>query len=56
MGSMQERRSWEPEGDDNIHFLRSYHSGCVNALFADGSVRTYRALGTRAGGEVVADF
>jgi prepilin-type N-terminal cleavage/methylation domain-containing protein/prepilin-type processing-associated H-X9-DG protein len=41
---------------------RSYHSGGVNALFMDGSVRfvtnsiaqdTWRALGTRNGGEVV---
>ncbi len=41
---------------------RSYHSGGVNALFADGSVRfvkssvdgnTWRALGTVQGGEVV---
>jgi len=40
----------------------SYHSGGVNALFADGSVRfiknsisavTWTALGTIAGGEVV---
>jgi prepilin-type N-terminal cleavage/methylation domain-containing protein/prepilin-type processing-associated H-X9-DG protein len=46
---------------------RSYHKGGVNTLFADGSVRfitdsipqlTWRALGTRNGGEVVsgADF
>ncbi len=44
---------------------RSYHSGVVNALLMDGSVRavrngmavaTWRALGTRAGGEVVGDF
>ncbi|HEY1380248.1 MAG TPA: DUF1559 domain-containing protein [Gemmataceae bacterium] len=42
---------------------RSYHPGCVNALLMDGSVRAvrngmgmsaWRALGTRAGGEVVA--
>jgi prepilin-type processing-associated H-X9-DG protein len=41
---------------------RSYHAGGVNALFMDGSVRfitnsipqlTWRALGTRNGGEVV---
>jgi prepilin-type N-terminal cleavage/methylation domain-containing protein/prepilin-type processing-associated H-X9-DG protein len=41
---------------------RSYHSGGVNALLMDGSVRfvansisqaTWRAVGTRAGGEVV---
>ena len=44
---------------------RSYHSGGVNVLFMDGSVRfvrnaiplaTWRALGTRAGGEVVGDY
>jgi prepilin-type N-terminal cleavage/methylation domain-containing protein/prepilin-type processing-associated H-X9-DG protein len=41
---------------------RSYHSGGVNALFGDGSVKfiassinvaLWRALGTRAGGEVI---
>jgi prepilin-type processing-associated H-X9-DG protein len=41
---------------------RSYHPGGVNALFLDGSVRfvpdtidlaTWRALGSRAGGEIV---
>jgi prepilin-type processing-associated H-X9-DG protein len=41
---------------------RSYHSGLVNVLLMDGSVRgfrsetavaVWRALGTRAGGEVV---
>jgi prepilin-type processing-associated H-X9-DG protein len=41
---------------------RSYHTGGVNALLMDGSVRfvsngisttTWRALGTRAGGEVI---
>ena len=39
---------------------RSYHSGVVNAVFMDGSVKSipnsidpivWRALGTRAGGE-----
>jgi prepilin-type N-terminal cleavage/methylation domain-containing protein/prepilin-type processing-associated H-X9-DG protein len=44
---------------------RSYHSGTVNVLFMDGSVRsvnnsvpaaTWRALGTRDGNEVVEDF
>ncbi|HID22371.1 MAG TPA: DUF1559 domain-containing protein, partial [Planctomycetaceae bacterium] len=44
---------------------RSYHSGSVNVLLVDGSVRTvndsidrtiWRALGTRAGGEVVGAF
>ena len=44
---------------------RSYHSGMVNALLMDGSARsiastvslaTWRALGTRDGGEVNGDF
>jgi prepilin-type N-terminal cleavage/methylation domain-containing protein/prepilin-type processing-associated H-X9-DG protein len=44
---------------------RSYHSGGVNAMFMDGSVRfiansipqaTWRALGTRNGGEPIGDF
>lgn len=44
---------------------RSYHVGLVNSLMADGSTRTvsenidwnvWRALGTRAGGEVVGEF
>jgi prepilin-type N-terminal cleavage/methylation domain-containing protein/prepilin-type processing-associated H-X9-DG protein len=44
---------------------RSYHSGMVNALLMDGSVRSissningsvWRGLGTRAGGEVVGEF
>ena len=43
---------------------RSYHTGIVNAALSDGSVRTirqsidnqiWRALGTRAGGEVAGD-
>jgi len=48
----------------NMHIsASSYHSGGVNVAFADGSVRfirdsidfpTWRALGTRDGGEVVA--
>lgn len=50
-------------GDDIVHFARSYHAGGIHALVADGSLRwiadsidaqTYRALGTRAGGESVA--
>ncbi len=44
---------------------RSFHSGGVNGVLMDGSVRffrdtlpqtTWRALGTRAGGEVSGDF
>jgi prepilin-type processing-associated H-X9-DG protein len=44
---------------------RSYHSGGVNVVLMDGSVRfvtsdiplaTWRALGTRAGGEVIGDY
>jgi prepilin-type N-terminal cleavage/methylation domain-containing protein/prepilin-type processing-associated H-X9-DG protein len=44
---------------------RSYHSGTVNVLLMDGSARSvrdsipvglWRALGTRAGGEVVGDY
>jgi type II secretory pathway pseudopilin PulG len=44
---------------------RSYHTGVVNVFLMDGSVRSvnngislgvWRALGTRAGGEVVSDF
>jgi prepilin-type processing-associated H-X9-DG protein len=44
---------------------RSRHPGGVNAALADGSVRfftdtidlgTWRSLGTRAGGEVIADI
>ena len=44
---------------------RSYHSGMVNVLLMDGSARsvsssismpTWRALGTRAGGEPVPDY
>jgi prepilin-type N-terminal cleavage/methylation domain-containing protein/prepilin-type processing-associated H-X9-DG protein len=44
---------------------RSYHTGGVNVVLLDGSVRfvtndiplaTWRALGTRAGGEVIADY
>jgi hypothetical protein len=44
---------------------RSYHTGLVNTLFMDGPVKavnnnasqtTWRALGTRAGGEVPGDY
>ncbi len=44
---------------------RSFHPGGVNTVMMDGSVRfvtdsiaqaTWRALGTRSGGEVIADF
>ena len=44
---------------------RSYHTGGVNVLLMDGSVRfvrdgigqtLWRAIGTRAGGEIVSDF
>ena len=44
---------------------RSYHTGCVNSAMMDGTVRTiseniditiWRALSTRAGGEIVGDF
>jgi prepilin-type processing-associated H-X9-DG protein len=44
---------------------RSYHTGGVNSLFMDGSVRfvaqtierqIWRALGTRESGEVISDF
>ncbi len=51
--------------DDARNYARSYHPGGVNAALADGSVRfinngihlpTYRALGTRQEGEIVANF
>jgi prepilin-type processing-associated H-X9-DG protein len=44
---------------------RSYHSGSVNSLLLDGSVRTvsdqidsrlWKALGTRSGSEVINEF
>jgi prepilin-type processing-associated H-X9-DG protein len=47
--------------DGGIHTARSHHSGGVNLVTADGSVRfikatiataVWRALGTRAGGEI----
>src|SRR5262245_4687430 len=53
------------DGTDFVHFARSYHSGGVNASFADGSLRwitdsidaaVFRALGTRAGREVAAAY
>ena len=48
--------------NDGAHTAASRHPGVVNVLFADGSVKAvkssisravWRALGTRAGGEVV---
>lgn len=51
-----------PSKDQGHLASRSYHSGGVNSLFCDGSVRftregidltVWQALGTRAGGEVV---
>jgi prepilin-type processing-associated H-X9-DG protein len=54
-----------PRQSYRIVTSRSYHSGGVNALMMDGTVRfvtnsisqaTWRALGTRAGGEVVGEF
>lgn len=48
-------------GDEITHFLRSYHPGHVNVLFADGAVHriadtvapnVIKALGSRAGGEI----
>ena len=50
------------DADGGLDDFSSYHAGGVNLLFADGSVaaikssinRTaWRALGTKAGGEVV---
>ncbi|MFQ5733422.1 MAG: H-X9-DG-CTERM domain-containing protein, partial [Planctomycetaceae bacterium] len=44
---------------------RSYHTGVVNVLLMDGSARSvsenlnrgiWRALGTRAGGEIIGEF
>jgi prepilin-type N-terminal cleavage/methylation domain-containing protein/prepilin-type processing-associated H-X9-DG protein len=52
-------------GNKGLTAARSYHAGGVNVLLCDGSVRfvrnsidvgTWRALGTRAGGEVLVDF
>jgi len=54
-----------PQHGYRVVLARSYHWGGVNALLLDGSVRfvssttdqaTWRALGTRAGGEVVGAF
>ena len=48
-----------------VSTARSFHTGGVNTVFMDGSVHfmsnstkleTWRALGTRAGGEIVSDF
>ena len=50
---------------DGIFAARSYHPGGVNAAMADGSVRwvsssiaiaTWRALGTRSGGEIISEL
>lgn len=50
---------------DRVVYARSYHPGGVNVVMADASVRfisetinatTFRALGTRAGGEVLGEF
>lgn len=50
---------------NGIFAARSYHTGGVHTLMCDGSVRfvsdsihlnTWRALGTRAGGEVIGEF
>jgi prepilin-type N-terminal cleavage/methylation domain-containing protein/prepilin-type processing-associated H-X9-DG protein len=51
-------------GGEGVFAARSYHPGGVNAVMADGSARwfgaststrTWRALGTRAGGEVISE-
>ena len=55
---------WHNSGSEEYSAVtaRSYHPGGVNALFMDGSVKlvansipqaTWRALGTRNGGEAV---
>lgn len=53
-----------PRWDESIGF-RSFHPGGANFCLGDGSVRfisqnidgvTYRALGSRAGGETVGNF
>ena len=52
-------------GEDGKYAFRSVHSGGVNFLLCDGSVKfirqsismaTYQALGSRAGGEAVGDY
>jgi prepilin-type processing-associated H-X9-DG protein len=52
-------------GNKGLSTARSYHTGGVNLLLADGSVRfirdgvelsTWRGVSTRAGGEVLGDF
>ena len=49
----------------NVQYARSLHTGGVHVLMGDGAVRfvssnidttTWRAVGTRAGGEVIGDF
>ena len=54
-----------PNGTDGRTFARSYHPGGVQFSLADGSVRMisesvdaqlYRALGSRAGGEVIGKY
>ena len=61
-------RTWDcGNGSHNkgLSTARSYHSGGVNLLLADGSVRfvrntidlaAWRAMATRQGGEVLGDF
>ena len=50
---------------DHVEDASSFHTGGVNGLMGDGSVRfikntinpfTWQAIGTRAGGEVLGDF
>lgn len=64
VSSSREGRSLT-EATRGVITSRSYHPGLVQAAMMDGSVRgvtesielkVYRALGTRAGGEVVGDF
>jgi prepilin-type processing-associated H-X9-DG protein len=55
--------NYPPPGDYTLAHMaaRSYHTGCVNVCFADGSVRsisstidlsTWQALGTRSAGDI----